>query len=256
MPCRGNSRQVEPAGTPFSVPRAVGRLGILPEPATRISMSIPAVLPRWQRALAVATPPIVVLVSAFVLYRAIEWHQETTAEVERTHLVLSQMAELQTRMVDAETGQRGYLITGDSAYLRPYEGAAADVETLLADLRLAFADDAQQRAMLEQLEALVRERLEGLDGRVVIRANSGFAAARDALIAGGGRDLMDRVRALLDEIGRRENERLSDLQSTQARADTLVLLVLIAGVLLVIAAALFTARVLTGHARALRAMNG
>src|SRR5688500_1513012 len=220
-----------------------------------MSMSIPSVLPRWQRALAVATPPIVVLASAFALHSAIEWHQDTTAEVERTHLVLSQMAELQTRLVDAETGQRGYIITGDSMYLRPYEGAAADVEVLLADLRLAFADDAQQRATLAQLDGLVRERLEVLDSRVVIRANSGFAAARDALIAGGDRDLMDRARALLDEIGQRENEHLSDMQSTQSRADTLVFLALLAGVILVIAAALFTARVLTGHERALRAMN-
>ena len=218
-------------------------------------MPMPPVLPGWQRALAVATPPIVVLASAFVLYQAIEWHRETTVKVERAHLVLSQMAELQTRMLDAESRQRGYIITGDSMYLRPYEGAAADVEALLADLRLAFADDARQRATLEQLDGLARERLEVLDGRVVIRSDSGFAAARNALIAGGGRNLMDRVHALLDEIGQRENERLSEFQSTQARADTLVLLALLAGVILVIAAALFTARVLIGHERALREVN-
>ena len=218
-------------------------------------MSMPPVLPRWQRALVVATPPVVILVFAFILYRTIEWHQESTAQVDRAHVVVSQMAELEARMVDAETGQRGYIITGDSSYLRPYEGASADVEVLLADLRLALADDPQQRATLEQLATLVHQRLEILDARVVIRADSGFPAARAAVISGGGREVMDRVRALVDQLEERENEELSAHQTTVARADTLVLVVLLAGVIAVIGAALFTSRVLVAHERTLRAMN-
>jgi signal transduction histidine kinase len=218
-------------------------------------MSMPPVLPRWQRALVVATPPIVVLAFALVLYRAIEWHQETAARVDRTHVVLSQMAELEARMVDAETGQRGYIITGDSSYLGPYEGASADAEVLLADLRLALGDDPEQRATLEQLAAVVHERLEILDARVVIRADSGFPAARTAVITGGGRDAMNRVRALVDELEERENEQLSAYQTTEARADTLVLVALLTGVIVVIGAALFTSRVLVGQERSVREMN-
>ena len=62
---------------------------------------------------------------------------------------------------DAETGQRGYIITGDTAYLGPYRQAHAQSRALLATLRAQTRDNAGQQRRLDTLDALVRGYLAG-----------------------------------------------------------------------------------------------
>jgi signal transduction histidine kinase len=218
-------------------------------------MPTPSVLPHWQRVLAVATPPVVVLAVAWVLFTVISWRNDATERVQRTHLVLTQMAELQSRLVDGESAERGFIITGDSAYLPLYYNASADVELVVADLRLSLAGDAAQLAAFTDVAAVVRRRMEVLDARIVLRADRGLDAARAAVMAEGGRELMARLRSLLAGLEQAENDKLAAFQSIQTRADIAVLVSLLVGVVLVISAALLTARILTAHERSLRHLN-
>src|SRR5580704_7875416 len=107
--------------------------------------------PRAERRLAIehAAAPfaaaILVLVFGAVTYEGVRDEQISSAWVRHTYTVMQQSQDLLARLVDAETGERGYIITGDSAYLDPYRGAAADVSQRLASLKQLTADNPGQQ---------------------------------------------------------------------------------------------------------------
>jgi PAS domain S-box-containing protein len=106
----------------------------------------------------------------------------------------------------AETGQRGYLLTGDEAYLKPYLAAAPQVAGEIGDL--------QQSALFppETVDALAqisREKLNELADSIQLRKAQGLPAALKLVQTDEGRDLMDRIRRL---IGRARNQEQDEIQ--------------------------------------------
>ena len=75
--------------------------------------------------------------------------------VARTHDVLSGLDNLLSTLKDAETGQRGYLLTGDPTYLAPYDRAEAELPVLGDDLARLIGDDADERRQLELVRSHV-----------------------------------------------------------------------------------------------------
>src|SRR4051794_40547116 len=67
---------------------------------------------------------------------------ETSRRVEQSHQVLQGLDTLMLALKDAETGQRGYLLTGKDEYLSPYSEALGTIDRLLRDLKVLTADDA------------------------------------------------------------------------------------------------------------------
>ncbi|MET0294975.1 MAG: CHASE3 domain-containing protein, partial [Phenylobacterium sp.] len=67
------------------------------------------------------------LVSGGIAYRNVETLRENSRQVFHTHTVIVALGELLSTVQDAETGQRGYILTGDDRYLEPYETAVASV---------------------------------------------------------------------------------------------------------------------------------
>src|SRR5688500_2288611 len=154
-------------------------------------------LTRWQRRVAVLAAPLMVAAFVVALLDSLDRRRESALRVEHTYRVIGRLAELRARVVDAETGQRGYVITGDTTYLEPYRHARGDARALLASLRIETRDNPAQQRSLDAPTPLVARRLDILDGRLAIRRAQGFDAAREAMIAGGGREAMDQIRAVL-----------------------------------------------------------
>jgi len=195
--------------------------------------------PRWQRRLLLLAPPAVTLLFAAVLFASIQGRRRSTERVQRTYAVIGQLRQVRTRLVEAETGQRGYIITGDTAYLGSQRNAARDVPALLDSLRVALGGYPEQAAGLARLQARVTGRLGILEVPVRRRAES-FEAARDELIAGRGTATMEVVRADLRRLESVERQRLAAEIAVQKRADWQVLGVLFAGTLVVLVVAGFT----------------
>src|SRR3954454_11546111 len=105
----------------------------------------------WQRRAAVLVPPLVVAAFALVLYRSVARRHAASDRVEHTYRVIGHLDQLGERMVDAETGQRGHLITRHTASLEPYRHAGRDSRMLLARLRAETRDDPVQQRMLDSL---------------------------------------------------------------------------------------------------------
>lgn len=74
----------------------------------------------------------VMLLSGVTLYRNVHARTAAVERMSHTQHVMLQLDEVESLIQDAETGQRGYLLAGDKAYLRPYEQAQTGMEPALA----------------------------------------------------------------------------------------------------------------------------
>jgi PAS domain S-box-containing protein len=113
---------------------------------------------------------------------------------------------------DAETGQRGYLITGNDRYLAPYRNALERVEPAFAALAGLIADNPAQVASLADLRSHVQAKLAELERTLVLRRESGFDAARAVVMSDVGMEEMARIRAIMAEMRSREDELLAARQ--------------------------------------------
>lgn len=117
--------------------------------------------------------------------------------VTRTHEVKTQIALLLADLLDAETGMRGYLITGDDAFLAPYRAGTQRVAATLNTLRNLTADSPEQQQHLNHLEPVLKQRMERLGVNITLFQRDGFAAAQVAVATGDGKLLQDRIRSIL-----------------------------------------------------------
>jgi PAS domain S-box-containing protein len=114
--------------------------------------------------------------------------------------------EVVARLVDAETGQRGYLLTGDAAYLEPYREATKDLDQVMGQLKVLTAGNPNQQKHLQALEPLIEKKLAELQASIDLRKEEGFAAANQVVLAGHGKEWMDQIRDLLGEMRSEGND--------------------------------------------------
>jgi PAS domain S-box-containing protein len=114
----------------------------------------------------------------------------------------------QSSLSDAETGQRGYLLTGDESFLEPYlaarDGIRGDLQELVG---LATTDSA--RSHLEALVPMADAKLADLASVIEVRRTGGITAALAQVQGGQGKGLMDSIRARMKEYVRMERDALS-----------------------------------------------
>jgi signal transduction histidine kinase/CheY-like chemotaxis protein len=120
---------------------------------------------------------------------------------------------------DAETGQRGYLLTGDEAYLQPYEAARRSIDGEMDELRALMADSPGQSGHLAALKKIIDDKLAEL-ATVIDRRRAGAAGEALALVnEGAGKRLMDRLRAILGEMHAVQGGLLLQQQANVERAN-------------------------------------
>jgi signal transduction histidine kinase len=135
---------------------------------------------------------ILFMVGAFCFQSARTAHQRALS-VAHTHQVLQAIQETQALMTDAETGQRGFLVTGRDEYLEPFVRAKSRFPQALAYLRGLTADNPDRRPRIDRLERYGNEKLAVLAQTPSLRADT--EKLREAIQGGAGRRLMDLFRA-------------------------------------------------------------
>ena len=156
---------------------------------------------------------------------------DTAEWVTHTHQVLEKLEAVLSGMKDAETGQRGYILTGEERYLEPFRAAQEAINQKLKALRELTKDNANQQRRLDILEPLINgkegkfaELLETIDLRKD-KAN-GFDAALKIVRTDKGKKVMDEIRKTIDEMTSEENTLLtkrSDEAQAGARNATLTI---------------------------------
>jgi methyl-accepting chemotaxis protein len=179
----------------------------------------------------------ILLAVALVGYRSIVTLNENDELVNRSHRVQVAFADLVSEMKDAETGQRGFVITGDPAYLEPYQTALGVVGQRLDALRAQTADNQGQQQHLAALGPLIDRKLAELKKVIEVRRTSGFDAAAKEVGNNLGKDLMDRIRAIVAASDRETDALLAErAAAARASADWAVAIILwgsVAGAVLV-----------------------
>ncbi len=141
-----------------------------------------------------------------------------TKRVERTRTLIAELESTLSTLKDAETGQRGYLLTGTPEYLEPYDSAVASVQGHLSRLDQLTRDDPAQQAKLHEFEGLARAKLAELAATIGLYRSGDVPGALRAVQTGYGHALMDRIRTLVGAMQSDEARRLADrsLQADEA----------------------------------------
>jgi PAS domain S-box-containing protein len=181
------------------------------------------------------------------------------ALVDHTHQVFSQLELLLAAATDAETAERGFVITGDESYLDPYTQGAQAVEVHAAALRQLTADNPIQQERLAAITPLVNERLGNLRQVIELRRSQGFEAARDEILTGRGKQFHDRIRSLIDQMKQTETSLLLERGAAVRRSSNLTRIIIIGGSVLALTfvglALWLLRRDFAGRARAERALR-
>ena len=144
-----------------------------------------------------ALGPIALIIIGIVAYTNTSRLLATEHIVSNSYAVRTALDQVSADLVNAETGQRGYLLTGDEAYLRPYEDARNALGGDLQALDRAVAGQPEQSARIAQLHALVADKLAELSDTVSTAHSRGLAASLTIVRSNRGKAIMDKIRAIL-----------------------------------------------------------
>ena len=158
---------------------------------------------------------LVVLVVAFFSYRAWSAFGRQSEQIAITQRVVEGSNALLASVTEAETGQRGFLLTGRDVYLGPYREALKAIPGQLNSLEQATSARPDQRDRLERLKPLIRAKLNELQETIDLHNREDPRAAAEMVLTDQGKQEMDQIRQECREIQSVAYERLS-LQSAQA----------------------------------------
>lgn len=160
---------------------------------------------------------LTLVVIALVSYRNAKLLIENDAWVAHSHQVRTELADLLSQMKDAETGQRGYIITGEDSYLEPYQSALTAIPRTLDDVRKITSDNPDQQRRLATLSPLIDAKLAELKQHISTRRTLGFDAAVKGVLTNAGKITMDQIRAIIG-VADQEEADLLKRRSDEARA--------------------------------------
>jgi methyl-accepting chemotaxis protein len=165
-----------------------------------------------------------------VSYRSTEKLTDTAGWVAHTHQVLETLESVLSLVKDAETGQRGYLITGEERYLEPFRTALGATDQKVKALRELTKDNANQQRRLDLLEPQLLAKFAELQETIDARRDKGrgFDAALQLVLTDKGKKIMDEIRKTIDGMRSEETALLkerSEVAQASARNTTLTIVI-------------------------------
>jgi CHASE3 domain sensor protein len=144
---------------------------------------------------AAAAPLLAVILSASA-WLAIQ-SDRRSREIEQRLQLQNVLTSLLSGLQDAETGQRGFLLTGDESYLAPYERVRETLADRTDELARLTADNPAQAATLAELRSVLAAKLDEVGSTIERRRQGDQAGALAMVSTDRGRDLMDRARRVI-----------------------------------------------------------
>ena len=184
---------------------------------------------------------VLVVIIGGVAYRSVSALTQTSYLVTHTHEVLEHISRLLSLAKDAETGQRGFVITGDEAFLQPYQEAVAAIDEVKRALRQLTRDNPDQQQRMEDVDAVVARELSELARSIAMRRSVGFAETARVISGGEGKRVMDSLRGALGRMEHDEREllksRAEEVESTASGTKTTIWVGTLLALILVVAVA-------------------
>ncbi|HEX7874395.1 MAG TPA: CHASE3 domain-containing protein [Sphingobium sp.] len=163
----------------------------------------------WRGLLLAGIIPLALLAVALWLGIQFDAMLRSHIEVDQSYRQQSAISSLLSTIKDAETGQRGYVITGDRSFLTPYAAARTNVPVRLSELDRLFDARSPVHANVGRIRHLVPLKFREMEAVLATRDRDGLAAAAAMVAAGRGKSLMDQIRHEASAVERYENARLA-----------------------------------------------
>jgi signal transduction histidine kinase len=133
---------------------------------------------------------------------------EVSLRLQRTFSVLQ----------DAETGQRGYILTGQDSYLQPFYDAVDQARHQIRSLSELTADNPSQQERLVEIQSLMEKKFDELQETISLRKENGLEAALQVVLTGKGKSLMDNIRQVMGQM-QDEEDRLLRQRETKLQQE-------------------------------------
>ena len=151
---------------------------------------------------------IILVFAGWESYRNTTRFAEAAQWQKHTYEVLRTLDQTEARLVDAETGQRGYLLTGDDAYLDTYRVSIKNLDQVTGHLKDLTSDNPNQQKRIHALEPLIEQKLAELQRTIDLRRQGAVASANQIVLQGSGKQWMDQIRSQVAEMADEENDLL------------------------------------------------
>lgn len=159
---------------------------------------------------------VTICVVAGLMLLEFQQSEDARSVVFRGHEVLAAMTGVLSALDQAESGQRGFLLTGRDDYLRPYDEAAAGLDERFAAFRARAVGDDEMERQIAAMQTLAASKLAELDETIRLRRVDGVGAAIGVMQSGQDAGLSDRIHQAAQQMRRHEDELLARARSTQS----------------------------------------
>ena len=183
---------------------------------------------RWRTLLALGPSFVIVALGIATFIGLREANLSRDAVIHTRDVIESTLATL-SDLQDAESGERGFIITGEERYLEPYNRGLTSLRVDSARLRQLTRENPTQQLRLDTLAVLIGRRVALLTEGVERRRSINFDSAAGIVRAGDGKTLMDAVRLRLANINATEQRILDERRERQASHERIVTLIIVLG---------------------------
>ncbi|GAB3452751.1 hypothetical protein GCM10027321_01900 [Massilia terrae] len=183
---------------------------------------------RWSLASAYAITVVVIIASGVIALLNARTQEQTAHAVMRANQVLARLTEIETSMADAETAERGYLLTGDDSFLEPYHAATGSgpvayirrpsIDKLLADTHALPPATPAEAEMLQRVETLAHAKLDDMAATIELRRFGHLDEAVSTMREDRGKRIMDALRIALTNLRAEERRQLNASEQKHQKA--------------------------------------
>lgn len=157
---------------------------------------------------------LILFITSMASYLSIKSLIKSGDMVAHSNETITRLEEIISTLKDAETGQRGYLLTGDKDFLEPYSGAKQHALALLDDFGTETQDNDFQQKNVKKLREIIQGRLEILENTVDIKSRGGTVGVTELI---NGKTYMDASRKLVKVMEAEERRLLSSRTANMNR---------------------------------------
>jgi signal transduction histidine kinase/DNA-binding response OmpR family regulator/CHASE3 domain sensor protein len=154
---------------------------------------------------------LILFITSLASYLSIRNLIKSAEMVSQSNAVMFKLEDVISTLKDAETGQRGYLLTGREDFLEPYKGAKEVALGLIDQIKAETKNNPVQQRNVKKLQDLIQGRFEILKNTVEIKSRGGFVSVAELI---NGKSYMDGARSLI-KVMEGEEKRILDLRTAR-----------------------------------------
>jgi CHASE3 domain sensor protein len=149
-----------------------------------------------------------IAVTEWIAYRNMVMLIETGQVVSHTLEILSNIKDLKSQILEAESARRGFVITGKAWHLSRFNGATQKLQDLMVQLHTLTRDDPVEQSRLEHLAPLITKKIDSLNQSIRLRRQQGFNLDQQIAITDAGKVIRDDIQQILDDLAKTEKQQL------------------------------------------------